>query len=353
MATFRLQIPGWSLALVVLCIALGATCASAAEVQLAGIRLGQHALHLIQVYGQPGGIVKGGGATAPVASTGGGAPGGEAGGMPGGMPGMAGAPGGQSMAQMAEEGNTAGMMMGAMGGMLAGLMGGGGAQPRQEATAQAPAGGGSAPGPNGGSVGGAPPGPNPFFQSNCPDWAAPVWISMQPEETLWVYRKGAVVMGFVLDRDGYIIAIAVAGRKCDWARTAMWDPKRSIKLGDDMRTVINRYGYPDQSATPMGTNTWTPVERAFLGQNAGPTVSGISNASRDLIMHYGEGNNVEFLLDDMKVVRIHIWEPEARPPAARLTTAAPAAGAGAMGGAGGGMPGMMGPGGMAPGPMGP
>lgn len=341
MATFRLQIPGWSLALVVLCIALGATCASAAEVQLAGIRLGQHALHLIQVYGQPGGIVKGGGATAPVASTGGGAPGGEAGGMPGGMPGMAGAPGGQSMPQTADEGGNPG------------APGGGAQQPRQEATAQAPAGGGSAPGPNGGSVGGAPPGPNPFFQSNCPDWAAPVWISMQPEETLWVYRKGAVVMGFVLDRDGYIIAIAVAGRKCDWARTAMWDPKRSIKLGDDMRTVINRYGYPDQSATPMGTNTWTPVERAFLGQNAGPTVSGISNASRDLIMHYGEGNNVEFLLDDMKVVRIHIWEPEARPPAARLTTAAPAAGAGAMGGAGGGMPGMMGPGGMAPGPMGP
>lgn len=351
MATFRLHIPAWSLALVVLTTLLGATCASAAEVQLAGIRLGQHALHIIQVYGQPDGIVKGAGegGGAPAAGAADGAPGGEAGGMPGGMPGMAGAPGGQPMGQMAEEGNTAGMMMQAMGGIL-GALGGGGQAPRQEATAQAPAGGGSAPGPGGGAVGGAPPGPNPFFRSNCPDWAAPVWVSLQPEESLWVYRKGAVVVGFVMDRDGYVLSIAVAGRKCDWARTAMQDPKRAIKLGDDMRKVIERYGYPDQSATPIGTNTWTPVDRAFLGQNAGPRVTGIGNASRDLIMHYGEGSNIEFLLDDMKVVRIHIWEPEARPPAARMSAGGGAAAAGGMGGEMGAMPGgMMGPGMMAPG----
>lgn len=326
-------------ALVTCILAFGlAAFASASEVQLAGIRLGQHALHVLQVYGQPDGIIKGagaGGATpAAAAGAGAGAGAGAASQTPTDEFDDAGY--GDATREFTDRASGLGML-------------GGGGQQRTEATTQ-PAGGGGAPGPNGGSVGGAPPGPNPFFDPACPDWIAPVWVSMQPEESLWAYRRGAVVLGFVVDRDGYIVSIALAGRKCEWARTAMWDPRRSIKLGDDYKTVIQRYGYPS-STDPVGTQVYDVTMRGFAGSGGGPTAGGIGNAYRDLILHYGFNDNIEFLLQEMKVVRIHIWEPEARPPASRGGGASAGAGAGGdmrgMGGPGmGGMPGGGAPGGM-------
>ena len=223
---------------------------------------------------------------------------------------------------------------------------------------------GAWPSPLGGGVGIAPPGPTPFPSPGMPDWAHPVWVPMMPEETLWVYRRGAVVLGFVFDRDGYVVSIAIAGEKCDWARTAMGDPQRQVKLGDDFRRVVSRYGYPAH------TRTYNRVDRTWasnlsLDQVAG-AFGGIGSASRDLILHYGpyvqgptsarlstQGSNIEFVLRDMKVVRMHIWEPEARPPAAWPATGGAAPGVGGPGAAGmepGGMPGM-GPG--MPGPGGP
>jgi hypothetical protein len=152
---------------------------------------------------------------------------------------------------------------------------------------------------------------------------------MTPEETLYVYHRGPVVVGFLLDRDGYVNAIAIAGLRCDWARTALWDPHRSIKLGDDYRRVIERYGYPDRM------EAYSRADRAFASMRSPSAVDasfgGIGNATRDLILHYGEGNNIEFLLRDMKVVRIHIWEPDMRPPAPRTAEGAAAASPGAAG----------------------
>ena len=269
----------------------------AKEVQLAGIRLGQHSIHVLQVYGQPEGVVKGagggGGAAAGGGAGGGGGMGGEGGAMgPGaggggmGGPGM-GAGGGRAGGGGGMGGPGMGGGMGGPGG--AGGMGMGGGMGGM---------GGGIGGPGGGAGGG---GAAASALANCPDWAAPVWVPLEGEETLWVYRRGAVVFSFVLDRDGYVQAIAIAGEKCDWARTANWAPKRSVKLGDDLRTLINRYGYP-QSATP-----YTPGDHGPTGAGGGPTVGGASGTTRNLIVHYGDAENIEFLVKDMRVVRIHIW----------------------------------------------
>lgn len=330
--------------------------AGAKEVQLAGIRLGQHAIHVMQVYGQPDGAVKGG-AAAPAAAAGlqAGMEAGEAA-MPGGMPGgMPGAMPGAGMPAAMPGGPAAGEM---------GAMPGAGPGAEQQVTGAAAV--GAWPGPSGGGPGAAPPGPNPFPSPGMPDWAHPVWVPMMPEEALWVYRRGPVVLGFVFDRDGYVVSIAVAGEKCDWARTAMGDPHRQIKLGDDYRRVVSRYGYPAH------TRTYNRVDRTWASTLSLDAVragfGGIGNASRDLILHYGpyvqgptsarlttQGNNIEFTLRDMKVVRMHIWEPEARPPAPwpAAGTAAPGVGVGVGADMGPGMmQGVPGAQGM-PGPAGP
>lgn len=309
------------------------TLASANEIQLAGIRLGQHALHLLKVYGQPDGIVEGGGAAGAAVAAGGttGAPGGGPGmgaGGPGGGPGMPGAgPGGGG------PGMGGGMGPGAGAGPGAGMGAAGGMA-----------------GPQAGGMGGAVPGAGGAAPTAAagpiPDWAAPVWMPMLSEETLWVYRRGAVVLGFLLDRDGYVMAICIAGEKCDWARTAVHDPRRAVKLGDDYQRVIERYGYPTR------TSPATIGERAWRSANAGPDAGSVGGAYRDLILHYGFNDNIEFLLRDMKVVRIHIWEPDLREPQPRVEGAGGGvAGGGQAAGAPGGMAGqgMSGPGMGAPG----
>jgi hypothetical protein len=305
-----------------LLLALGVVASvSANEIQLAGIRLGQHVMHVMQVYGQPNGIVKGSGG----GTVSGAAAAAAAAGQPGPAGQLGGAPGAEGVAGE-----------GSQGAGEPGAEGAGGATPPAGGPTATAAVGGA--GSGGGSVGGAPIGPRPFFRSDCPDWAAPVWVPMTAEESLYVYRRGAVVLGVVVDRDGYVNAIAVAGLTCDWARTALWDPHRSVKLGDDYRRVIERYGYPDQA------QSYARADRSFASMRSLDAVDaafgGIGNATRDLILHYGEGNNVEFLMRDMKVVRIHIWEPDMRPPAPRAgaapAAAATAGGEGALGGEPGG-----------------
>ena len=149
--------------------------ANAREVQLAGMRLGQHAINLLDVYGQPMGIATGQGEE--FAS---GAAAGAGMGMEGAAPGAAGA------------------------------AGAGGVQR------------------------------NPY-----PLWALPVWVTLEANEVQWLYQVGPVVLGFVLDRDGYIKSIAVAAENCNFARTALWQPHQYVKLGDNYKRVIYRYGWPD------------------------------------------------------------------------------------------------------------
>lgn len=304
--------------------ALGVSPGYAREVQLSGIRLGDHAINLLDVYGTPDGIAVGEGeallsAQAPPGGAGGpggpamfGPPGGDMGlgallgmpgmGAPGGMPGMPGM-GGPGMPGMP------GMPGGGPGGMPAppggpgmpGMPGGEAGMPGMPG-----AGGPGAPGmPGGGGPGGAAAGglaAEPF-----PIWALAVWVDLGPHQVEWVYNKGPVVMGFVLDRDGFVVTIAVAAEKCDYARTALWRPHRYVKLGDDFKRVIYRYGYPDETVTFTNSG---PGEASTGGGSVTVSFGQTTRTfSRDCLLRYTENNNnIEFTLHNMRVTRIHIWQ---------------------------------------------
>jgi hypothetical protein len=190
----------------ILAALLAASAASADEVQLAGLRLGQHSLKVLKVYGQPDCIITGADGPGTVSN--------------GASPGAAG--------QVAA--------------------------------------------------------PHDF-----PDWAYPVTITMTSKETMWCYHRGDVALGVVLDRDGFVVALGVSGKRCDWVRTALGEPLRTIKLGDSMQRIIDRYGYPMTTSVESG-----------------------SGFSRDIQLHYGYGQNITFTCRDMKVNRIYIWEAQPR-----------------------------------------
>ena len=136
-----------------------------------------------------------------------------------------------------------------------------------------------------------------------PNWALPVYIETHAGEMMWIYQRGPVTLGFLLDMDGYVQAIAVAADKCNYVRTANWQPHKYIKLGDHYSRVLQRYGWPDE------TNTYTAS--GIGGGAAAPSVSfsGTNMTfSRDCVLRYTEnGNNIDFTLHNFRVVRIHIW----------------------------------------------
>lgn len=264
-------------------------CAQAREVQLAGIRLGDHAINLLDVYGMPDGIAVGegealGAAQAPGAAAGApvmAQPGMDLMGMAGGLMGMP---------------PMGGAMPGAGPGMpgMPGEAGGPGAFP-----GGAPGAPGAGPGGGGATAGGLQTQPFPI-------WALAVWVDLQPNDVEWVYNKGPVVMGFVLDRDGYCKVIAVAAEKCDYARTQLWRPHRYVKLGDDFKRVIYRYGYPDETVTFSSSG---PGEVGVGGGQIAVTFGPVTRTySRDCLLRYTTNNNIEFTLHNMVVTRIHIWE---------------------------------------------
>ncbi len=257
--------------------------ADAREVQLAGMRLGQHAVTLLDIYGQPMGIATGQGDEFASGAAAGGAMGmdGMGMGMEGAMPGMM---------PMGEPGMPPDAGMGP-GAFPEPGMEGMGAEPGME-------GGGATAGAGAGGVQA-----NPF-----PMWALPVWVDLESNQLQWLYRRGPVVLGYVLDRDGYIESIAVAGENCNFARSSMWQPHQYVKLGDSYKQVIYRYGWPDETFTYYSTG---PGE---VGPGGGPvtvTWNGVTREfSRDCILRYTEHNNIEFTLHNMKVVRMHIWTHE-------------------------------------------
>ncbi|MFO8079507.1 MAG: hypothetical protein R6V07_04285 [Armatimonadota bacterium] len=265
-----------------LSLLLVAGVAEAREAQLAGIRLGQHAVNLLDIYGQPRGIVTGQGE----AFAGGGA-----------------AAGGE-MGMMGMEGEM-GMMEGEMGmpmeepGMVEPGMGGPGEFPEDEMAMEG--------GPEG-AAGAAAAGAGGVQANPYPLWALPVWVDLESNQVQWLYTVGPVVLGFVLDRDGYIESIAVAGEKCDFARSSMWQPHQYVKLGDSYKHVIYRYGWPDETITYYSTG---PGE---VGTGGGPisvTWNGMTREfTRDCILQYDVNNNINFTFHNMKVVRMHIWTHE-------------------------------------------
>ena len=276
------------LAVPLLLLALSAGVAGAREQQLAGMRLNQHAINLLDVYGQPDGIVVGSGPEIGAPSAAQTAPGAP---LMGGPSPQMGAP-------------AAGMGM--AGGVGAPPAPGAPGAPGPGAFPGAPAAG--APGAPGapGAAGAAGAAGAGVQVSPFPVWALAVWVDMAPDQVEWIYNKGPVVLGFVLDRDGYINSITVAGEDCDYARTALWRPHQYVKLGDDFKRVLYRYGWPDEWVTFDSTG---PGDAAPGQGSLSVSFSTSSRVfSRDVELHYQEHNNVAFTLHNMLVTRIMIWK---------------------------------------------
>jgi len=364
------------------------------ETQLAGIRLGDNAMILLDIpgYGQPDGIIvatattadradvpgaEGGqgpdllGAGGANAAGPGGAgmmgPGGAgmmgpgAGGMMGSGPGMMGSGpammGGGGMGRGMARGSTRGipsavapvtpvqmaMSMAAPMGGMGGSGGGMGMPPGQiaaGATGPMGAAGGMMGGGMPGMMGGAGPGAGMMGMpgaagagvagagaagaagfgpaqgvSDFPDWVMAIWFDLHEDEIEWFYMRDKCAVGFVINKNsGKIVAISVAGERCDFARTAMGRPHETVKLGDDFKRVLQRYMWPHTLETFTGTgpsSVLTNFGEATSVQFGGTT----NNFRRDSILWYHEvrglkQGNVAFTLHDMKVTRIHIWDPD-------------------------------------------
>ncbi len=263
--------------------------AYAKERQLAGVRLNEHAVALLELYGPPDGIVTGpAGPAFPVAAPG-----------LGTMDrAMAAARGAGALAGFAgatpEEAGIAGVVGGVAEMMMDPLL------MEEEMRRMGPGAFPGAPGemgaPGAAAVG-APAGV-------VPNWALPIYIDTAPGEMMWLYQRGGVTLGFLLDLDGYVQAIAVAADECSYARSAMWEPHKYLKMGDHYARVLQRYGWPDDTITYQASG--------LAGSVAGATVSFQSSSktfSRDCIMRYTEnGNNIDFTLHDFRIVRMHIWD---------------------------------------------
>ncbi len=309
----RQKLLGLIITSVALCLVVGAQPQRGLEVQLAGIRLGSPVIDrdeggslkpncLLRVWGMPDFIVMG---LAQPAQPQMGAPGAP------GMPGMPGAP----------------MMPGGIGGGIGGAMGSGfGGQPTLPGVmagagmmgqlAGAPMGRpmmpmagvpfgempGGIPGMEAGGMPGAPMMPGAgtagavaiFPQPSELAWAVPVFVSLQPNQSLWLYKKGDAALSFLVDEGNRVAAITVAGRRFDAARTALGDPFKTIKLGDDFQRVLLRYGHPDE----------------LIGFNAQTLQPTGGYMTRNMVLRYHRSSNVEFTVLDYKVVRIFIFLPE-------------------------------------------
>jgi len=124
-----------------------------------------------------------------------------------------------------------------------------------------------------------PPGVATLFPSSqlggLPDWALAITVELKPGEVEWLYKRDTFAMGFVVDKFGYCEAIIAAGITSPIARTQQEDPIHTVKLGDDFRKVLFRYGYPDD-LQPLGPDvasansvTGTPGGGAGGGASGG------------------------------------------------------------------------------------
>jgi len=82
-----------------------------------------------------------------------------------------------------------------------------------------------------------------------PDWAAAITVQLDNNHVEWLYKRDTYSMGFIVDRLGFVDAIVAAGVQSPIARTQLEDPVHTVKLGDDLRKVLFRYGYPDTIET--------------------------------------------------------------------------------------------------------
>jgi hypothetical protein len=124
-------------------------------------------------------------------------------------------------------------------------------------------------------------------------------VQLDTNEVYFVYRRQGAHLNFLMELTGTegrkefrVVAITVAGRRYDGARTAKGDPFKSIKLGDDLQRVLLRYGQPDEIFY------YNPV-----------TLQVVNTPTRNLILRYHRTSNIEFTTLENKVVRIFIFLP--------------------------------------------
>jgi hypothetical protein len=179
-----------------------------------------------------------------------------------------------------------------------------------------------------------------------PDWAAAITVQLDNNHVEWLYRRDTYSMGFVVDRLGFVDAIVVAGVFSPIARTQLEDPVHTIKLSDDLRKVLFRYGYPDTIETyQINAAAGVNVGGAGGGGGAAPggdaeagaapggapgagapgaggpeqpgagageagagTTGGASNTGfRTFEVRYEQSYNVVFTIRNNRVVRIYIF----------------------------------------------
>jgi hypothetical protein len=178
-----------------------------------------------------------------------------------------------------------------------------------------------------------------------PDWAAAITVQLDNNHVEWLYRRDTYSMGFVVDRLGFVDAIVVAGVFSPIARTQLEDPVHTIKLSDDLRKVLFRYGYPDtietyqiNAAAGIQVGDTSPTENAAdtgaavgaqagaqtaiatgsvaagaaagaqVGAQAGRAAGGNDNtAFRTFEVRYEQSYNVVFTIRNNRVVRIYIF----------------------------------------------
>jgi hypothetical protein len=129
-------------------------------------------------------------------------------------------------------------------------------------------------------------------------WVFPPFVQVGRNEVFFVYKRGAANLCFLVElmedqRSGArmeVIGISVAGERFDGARTAMGDPFKSVKLGDEMGRVLLRYGQPDEIVY------FNPVNLQIV-----PTPTG------NVILRYHKSSNIEFTVYNGRVVRIFIF----------------------------------------------
>lgn len=165
-----------------------------------------------------------------------------------------------------------------------------------------------------------------------PDWASAITVQLDNNHVQWLYRRQSYSMGFVVDRLGFVDAIVVAGNFSPIARTQLEDPLHTVKLGDDLRKVLFRYGYPDTIETyiinamagvAVGATVPEPgaADGAQPGQPPLPDQPGAAGAGagaaaaggaansvfRTFEVRYEQSYNVVFTIRNNRVVRIYIF----------------------------------------------
>ncbi len=270
----------WALIACILAAGLVVGTAQAREIQLAGMRLGQHAIDVLDIYGRPHALVWG-------------------------IPGDQFETGAAAAGAMGGEGMEAGAE--------AEMMGAGAPMPEEEMGAgmeAAPGPGefpeeGAAEGEAPGAAAGAPAVAGNVQRNQYPIWGLPLWVTLNSGEVQWLYRCSGSLVGFVLDGRGFIQRIVVASERCNFARSSLWRPHEYIKLGDSYKRVIYRYGWPDETLT-IDILAGTAPGGGMSAQAGAGVVGFIQEYSRDPVLCYYENNNIDFVLHNMKVVRIQI-----------------------------------------------